>query len=217
MKNKIKEALKTKYSALGLSDAALEALAAAIAITTTEEAGIEAAVAAVEPLLKASQSDTDKVRADKVKLEAKIALLEKGTPPPPEKKPVEPDETPAWAKSLVESNAALTARLALIEGAKTSATRRQQLEAILPEKTPAKYRDQVLKGLEKQTFATDEDFTSHINEVRETAEELAGLAAARGGVFQRPGSGAGAAPKTEVPAHLQAEFDKSSKPGDQKF
>ncbi|MCX6222477.1 MAG: hypothetical protein NTZ69_16010 [Bacteroidia bacterium] len=209
MKTKIKDALKTKYKALGFSDQAIEAVAGFLSATVTEEAGIDAAVAGVEGLLKAVQSDTDKARAEKVKLEAKLAELEGKRKPDddPEKKPTPPtDEPPAWAKSLIDQNKELAKKLSLIEGEKITTSRKQLLEAAFPENTPAKYREQTIKGLERQKFETDEDFTAFVNDVKTTAEELSGLAAAKGGVFKRPAGASGEPGKDKVPEAVEARI-----------
>jgi hypothetical protein len=90
MKNKIIEALQNKYKQLGLSAKAIEGAATFLEPSVKEESEIEAAVAAVEPILKALQSEADTIRtaastaaqtakaeADKkaAELEAKIKAL----------------------------------------------------------------------------------------------------------------------------------------------
>ena len=55
MKTKILSKLKTKYSNLGFGEKAFDGVADYLSKTVTEESQIEAAIAGVEPLLKAFQ------------------------------------------------------------------------------------------------------------------------------------------------------------------
>lgn len=92
MKEKILNALKTKYSNLGLSDKALDGVAEFYSKTVTEESKIDEVVGSLEPVLKSMQSEADRARTDsqskKSELEAKIAELQgqlegKSNPKPP--------------------------------------------------------------------------------------------------------------------------------------
>lgn len=76
MKNKIIEALQNKYKQLGLSAKAIEGAATFLEPSIKEESDIETAIAGVEPLLKALQSDADAVRTAKTAAEKKVAELE---------------------------------------------------------------------------------------------------------------------------------------------
>lgn len=69
MKTKILSQLKTKYSNLGFGEKAFDGVADYLSKTVTEESQIEAAIAGVEPLLKAFQGDVDKVRTEKSELQ----------------------------------------------------------------------------------------------------------------------------------------------------
>lgn len=76
MKNKIKEALKQRYSNLGLSDEAFDGVASSVQTVITDET-LESFVSGAESLLKQFQSIADKARSQKVtELEAKIKELE---------------------------------------------------------------------------------------------------------------------------------------------
>ncbi len=85
MKTKILSQLKTKYANLGFGEKAFDGVADYLSKTVTEESQIEAAIAGVEPLLKAFQGDVDKVRTEKSELQKQYdelkAKQEKGGEP----------------------------------------------------------------------------------------------------------------------------------------
>lgn len=60
MKKKLFKALKNKYKSLGFGDEAFNGVAAFLAVTITEESGIETAIGGVEPLLQSLQKDADR-------------------------------------------------------------------------------------------------------------------------------------------------------------
>jgi hypothetical protein len=112
MKEKILEALKTKYSNLGLSKETLDGYADYLALSVTEEEGIADAVAKIEGLLKIQQSENDKIRtatrrkAEEVKKpEAETIVVKDAAkdPEPAPKKEAEgkDNEIPDWAKKLL--------------------------------------------------------------------------------------------------------------------
>jgi hypothetical protein len=80
MKEKILNALKTKYKNLGLSDKAFDGVAEFYSKTITEESKIEEAVEGAESILKSMQSEADRVRtgsqSEKEELEQKVKALE---------------------------------------------------------------------------------------------------------------------------------------------
>lgn len=69
MKEKIINALKTKYSNLGFGQKVFDGVASYLEKTVTEDSQIETVVTGVEPLLKAFQSDVDKIRTEKSSLQ----------------------------------------------------------------------------------------------------------------------------------------------------
>lgn len=77
MKEKITNALKTKYSNLGFSEKALDGVADYLSKTVSDESQIETVIGGVESLLKVFQSDADRVRTEAAALKTKIASLEK--------------------------------------------------------------------------------------------------------------------------------------------
>ena len=80
MKEKILENLKNKYSNLGFGQKAFDGVALYLEKTITDEAQIETAISGVEPLLKAFQSDIDKVRTEKSALQLQLEELKKAAP-----------------------------------------------------------------------------------------------------------------------------------------
>lgn len=104
MKEKITSALKTKYSNLGFGDKAFDGVADYLSKTVTEETQIETAIGGVESLLKAFQSDTDRVRTENATLKATIAKAEKAPAIGGEQAKIEPTafDADAFKKQLFE-------------------------------------------------------------------------------------------------------------------
>lgn len=86
------------------------------------------------------------------------------------------DETPAWAKSLIE-------RLDRMENAKTTETRTQQLNAVI-----GKLPENLRKAYERIPVDkyNDEEFTKMLGDITTEVEGITDDTAARGGVFGKP-------------------------------
>ena len=116
MKEKIIAAIKAKFPAINLSKKRLDAIAAKIeAKVIDDETKIDASLDAFNdfnPIADIAKQD-DVIRNYEAKLKGQHEKKED-----PEKKdnPEIPDDTPAWAKSLMESNKTLAEKLAAIEG-----------------------------------------------------------------------------------------------------
>ena len=98
------------------------------------------------------------------------------------------DETPAWAKTLLE-------RIGRLETSKTTETRKQQLNAIiskLPETTRKAYERLPLDKY------SDEEFTTMLGEVTTEVEGIVDETRARGGVFGKPSATGGTIQQTEL-------------------
>lgn len=98
------------------------------------------------------------------------------------------DETPAWAKTLLE-------RIGRLETSKTTETRKQQLNAIigkLPETTRKAYERLPLDKY------SDEEFTTMLGEVTTEVEGIVDETQARGGVFGKPSATGGTTQQTEL-------------------
>ena len=116
MKGEILVALKTKYKTFGFSDRAFDGVADYLSKTVTEESQIETAIGGVEGLLKAFQGDIDFVRNEKSGLQKQLEELKKNTENKvEEKEEKKDDDVPVWAKSLIDSNKALSDKLAGFE------------------------------------------------------------------------------------------------------
>ncbi|AUD00943.1 hypothetical protein [Spirosoma pollinicola] len=168
MKEKIRLALVNKYKNLGFSDKAIDGILAYLETSVTSEDQIDAAVTAVEGMLKAFQAEADR-RATEAAAKAK----EKPADPPapaPAPAPV-PDDTPAWAKALIEQNNTLSAKIAAIEMGKSADTRKSQLETALKD-APDKFKNMILKNFGLMKFDKDEDFTSFLEGVKTDSAEF---------------------------------------------
>ena len=204
MKQKIKDALKTKYSNLGLGEKAFDGVAAYIEPSIKEETDIETAIAGVGGLLKAFQGEADKLRTDKTAAEKRLAELEAqvkklgGAPETKEDEPETDDDksTPAWAKALIDSNKKLTERLNSIEGEKISSTRKQRLDAIiskLPENLRKPYSRTPVADL------SDDEFEALTSEIQTEVDGLVTETNVKGAVFGRPvGRGSGKTSEKEA-------------------
>lgn len=172
MKEKILQALKTKFKSLGFGDKAFDGVATFLAITVTEETAIETAISGVEPLLKSFQSDAD-ARVTSAVAKAKAEKEQDKVDEPEKKKDTkkEGDEVPEWAKGLIESNNLLKAELNTMKSGKTFETRKQTLEAKL-EKAPAKFKEKILKDFARMSFEKEEDFDSYLTETETDLTEF---------------------------------------------
>jgi hypothetical protein len=137
MKEKIIAAIKAKYPAINLSKKRLDAIAAKIETKVIDdETKIDAALETYNdfnPLADIAKQD-DAIRNYEAKL--KNQQPPKNDKPDPE--PAPPDDTPAWAKSLIESNKTLSEKLAAIEGEKKVSTIKSTIASKLKE-VPSTY------------------------------------------------------------------------------
>ena len=79
------------------------------------------------------------------------------------------DDPPAWAKKLMEDNAALRKRLDTYDSEKRTSSRREKLNAIIG-RLPASHR----KGYERTTIdtLTDEEFASTLESITSEVDEI---------------------------------------------
>lgn len=191
MKNKIFEALKTKYSSLGLSKEVLDGYADYLSSSITEETGIEDGIAKIENLLKIQQKEFDKIRTtakkkaeedkatpadespkkntvntdieQKTEEKEKPVKTEKADTPEPKKE----EEIPSWAKALLGKVEQLEKRNSENDKAQRIEKRRKAIEEIEKnlqptDKTNFKY---------VQLDMPDEDFESFKAERSEIAKQ----------------------------------------------
>ena len=107
MKTRLLTALKTEYAKSGLSDKAFDGVASVLVKTVTKEDEIDGVVKSDETkaLIKAYQTDTDKVRTEKANLQAEFDKYKKEHPEttPPPKTEDEDSETIKQMKAEIEA------------------------------------------------------------------------------------------------------------------
>ena len=106
MKTQLLTALKTEYAKSGLSDKAFDGVASVLVKTVTKEDEIDGVVKSDETkaLIKAYQTDTDKVRTEKATLQAEFDKYKREHPETtPPKKPEEEDEETKKLKERIEA------------------------------------------------------------------------------------------------------------------
>lgn len=161
MKAKIIQALKTKYSNLGLSDTVLASIAETLAGSVTDEANIETAVAGVESMLNSFQAHADKRVTDAV-AKAKKPEAAPNPEPIPQK---QPEATPGGNNDLLEAMktmiAPLVEKINAIETGKVTTTRKQALEEKLKNANPA-LKTSILSDFELMSFQSDEAFDAYL-------------------------------------------------------
>lgn len=108
------------------------------------------------------------------------------------------DETPAWAKRLIE-------RIDRMESAKTTETRAQQLNAVI-----GKLPDNLRKAYERLPVDkyTDEDFNKLIGEISTEVKGIVDDTAARGGVIGKPSASQGSQTTTELTEAQKAAISR---------
>lgn len=123
-----------------------------------------------------------------------------GNPPTPATLTAAVTETPEWAKQILETNKALTDRLAKLEGDRTATARKQQLQTIvskLPETLRKPYERISLDTL------TDEDFNTLVTEVTSDVDGITKDIQAKGAVFGRPSTQGGTTKQNELTKEQQ--------------
>lgn len=94
-----------------------------------------------------------------------------------------PEQVPAWAQALIDSNKKLNDRLDKMDGERTTATRKQQLSTII-EKLPENLR----KAYERTPVNdfTDEQFNALVGEITTEVNGIVSEVQAKGAVFGKP-------------------------------
>ncbi len=190
MKKLIITALKDKYE--GVSEQILGRIAERLAKTTTNADDAKTAVEGVtfQQILE-SYGDSRATEAQQTAVrnyEQKYGLKEGkaitgGEPNHQNPGSNQQDDTPIWAKNLLESNKALAERLAKLETERTQTSRKTRLNAELG-KLPELYR----KGYERASFdkLSDEEFDDVLTQVKAEVETLSKEINAKGAVFGQP-------------------------------
>ena len=194
MKEQILQALKAKFT--GGNANILSRVADMLAKTVTDEKQVATAVEGVtQELIDLIESYGDSRATDTQKTailnyEKKHGLkngvkVEQKPTEAMETKPAESNETPSWAKALIESNKQLTERLNKMEGEKTKASRKAVLDGII-NKLPEMQR----KGYQRISVDTmsDDEFDTLKGEISAEVDEIVKASGARSAVFGRPPS-----------------------------
>ena len=180
MKTKILTALKTKYKNLGFGEKAFEGVADYLATTVTDEANIETAISGVEPMLKAFQSEADRLRGENTALKTQLEAAKKTEPKPdePPKKMEgkngddDGDDTSKLLKSVLEKFDGLQKELETIKTDKVTGSRKSQLDDTLKD-APESLRKVITTNFSKMKFDSDDDFADYLTGVSTQVEEVA--------------------------------------------
>lgn len=212
MRKEILDALKAKF--LGVSDSVLGRIADKLAKTATTAEQVKTAVEGVtiQQVIESygdsrATEASNTARENAVKdYESRYGLKDgvkvtnntnNGGEQPTggcATNPTGGDETPEWAKTLLE-------RIGRLETSKTTETRKQQLNAIigkLPETTRKAYERLPLDKY------SDEGFTTMLGEVTTEVEGIVDETQARGGVFGKPPATGGTIQQTELTEEQKA-------------
>jgi hypothetical protein len=193
----ILNALKTRF--VGVSEIVLNRIADKLAKTVTKDDDVQAAVDAVtfQQVIdgEADRRATEATQTAVANYEKKHSLKE-GKPvagggqgyeiEPAKKENGNENDTPAWAKAIIESNKTLSEKLSALEGEKITTSRKQKLEAViskLPDNLKKPYGRISLKDM------TEDEFNTLITETTEEVEDLAADFAAKGSVLKPPMGG----------------------------
>lgn len=196
MRKEILELLKAKFE--GVSDTILGRIATSLAKTA---AGSEAAKAAVEAMTlqqvierygdsRATEAEQSAISRYEEKHGLKDGEKVGNGGKPSDQNHSEPagkgdddDDTPSWAKKILDNQQNLEKRITAMEGDKVATTRKQKLEAIIG-KLPEELRKPYARTSYKEL--SDEDFETLTNDISTEVEGLLKKENARGAVFGRP-------------------------------
>lgn len=168
MKEKILQALKTKFKNLGFGDTTFDAVASFLEATVTEENQIDTSVSGVESLLKGFQADADKrvtTAVQKVKTETQKGGEDKKQEPTN----TPSEEIPSWFKTFSET---ITSKINAIETGKVIETRKSVLESKLTN-CSAELKVKILKDFSRMNFETQEDFDLYLAETEQDVATIA--------------------------------------------
>lgn len=189
MEKKILDALIEKYS--GVKEPILRRVAAKLAKTVENEDDITTAVeGAFADVLEAygDQRATDAQKTAVANYERKHGLkdgkaVDGGKPDNDEPAQNPADDTPEWAKALIEANKSLKERLDAMDGEKRSQSRRSVIDGILEPLTETQrkpYKHMRLEDL------SEDDFSALQETIKGEVDELVNEQNARSTVFGRP-------------------------------
>lgn len=189
MEKKILDALIEKYS--GVKEPILRRVATKLAKTVENEDDIATAVdGAFTDVLEAygDQRATDAQKTAVANYERKHNLkdgkaVDGGKPDDQEPEPIPADDTPEWAKALIEANKSLKERLDAMDGEKRSQSRRSVIDGILEPLTEVQRKPYKHMRLEDMS---EDDFAALQETIKGEVDELVNEQNARSTVFGRP-------------------------------
>lgn len=162
IKAKIKALLQTKFGGMQLSQSRVDALSERLEGKVTSEEALEEKLTAIDEITPFAEmrSEDDRARS----LQAELDKLKKPeTDPEPKPEPA-PNETPEWAKALIEGNKTLADKLAILEGNKVVTDRRSAILAKLKDADEA-YSSKVIRDFGRMSFQDDAAFEEYLGEV----------------------------------------------------
>lgn len=194
MRKQLLEALKAKFP--GVSDAILGRVADKLTKTVTKEEEIQTAVDGVDfQSVLESYGDSRATEAGQsavANYEKKHGIkngkkLEDDPDKGLQEKQKAPeggeDDVPQWARTLIDSNNALTERLNQMETDRTTNSRKQQISALvenLPDNLKKAYNRTPVEGM------SDEDFQKLVGEITTEVDNIATEMKQKGVVFGKP-------------------------------
>lgn len=210
----ILNALKAKFT--GVSDAVLSRIAKNLAKTATTAEQVKTAVDGVtlqqvidgyadSRATEATQTavhnyETKWGLKDGEKVDNTGGGLNNPNPNPQPPTGGNADQTPEWAKALLEQNKALSERIAKMEGVNITSTRRQQISTIV-----SKLPETLRKPYERISLETlsDEEFTTLVTDITTEVDGIASDINAKGAVFGRPSAKGGNQNENELTKEQQ--------------
>lgn len=189
MEKKILDALTEKYT--GVKESILRRVATKLAKTVENEDDIATAVeGAFSDVLEAygDQRATDAQKTAVANYERKHGLkdgkaVDGGKPDNDEPETIPADDTPEWAKALIEANKSLKERLDAMDGEKRSQSRRSVIDGILEPLTATQRKPYNHMRLEDMS---EDDFSALQETIKGEVEDIVNEQNARGTVFGRP-------------------------------
>ena len=211
MKQKIFDALKTKFA--GVKDEILDRIAAKAAktVTTDEELATYIEGVTFQTVLEAygDSRATDAQKTAVANYEKKHKIKD-GKPvepePDPHKGEEEPEDMPAWAKALVENTKALQTQMAQFNADKLNTSRKDRLNELLKD-APESVQKMYEANFAAMQFADDTAFDTWMEGTKTTIEGLVNDLRAKGATMHPPKGGGAVQQKGEVNPALKAQVE----------
>lgn len=167
LKEKIKVALKQKYTDTGLGDDVMDGVAEILSHNVKEEDAIDTAVSGCEGLLKVVQGALDKERQARSEAEKKVkAIKETNSEQKDEPKPTSTTEETKTTDEFLAMQKAITELTKQVSEMKQTSLQKSKLEqltsALKKNKVPEAYYKPILSG---RTFGEDIDVDAYATEV----------------------------------------------------